>query len=345
MVRRPPAWWLAAPGRFTDVGRTAARWWLAALLVAMLAAMFAPLGAEPVAEEILHESIVAAMRHGGGFYDALRDLLRAEPDARAAMLYPPALAVVAAAVPGWIMVIAIVAALAATMWNGGTRLAAMFARLSAAVLAVVLLAAGVLAGGLLWSQSAHAGSAAILTALAVVVRRQDRWLYACAIGCVAAVIDPAALLVVAVMAALAWFDSTRREAAGWAIAAVVAASVLAAHLWAVAALHVHIEQALPPGAAVPRLIAAALPGIPVALAGPLLLLALVGWLTIADPLGMRVVAILIAGLALDGVAGLRSATLATVILLPGVAFVPAAVGDLLRAALDRRRITVTRVTR
>lgn len=355
MVSRSPAWWLVAPGRFAGIGRVAARWWLAALSLTIVAAVIAPPRAVPIPAEILHDSIVAAMRHGGAFYDGLRDLLRAEPDARAAILYPPALAVVAALVPGWAMVLAVAGALTIVMWNGGTRLAGMFARSPGAVLAVVLLAAGVVAGALLWSEAPHAGWAAILSAIAVLVRRRAAWVYAGVAGCVAAVIDPAALPVVLAMAVLALVDGTRREAIGWMIAAVVAAVVLGVHLWAIDALHAPVGPNSFPGGsfsggsfsggAVPRLIAAACPGVPMALAAPIVLLAAFGWATIGDPLGWRVVAVMVVGVALDGVAGLRGATVATVLVVPGVAFVPGAIGDLLRAALDRRRITVTRVTR
>ena len=344
MVRSRPAWWLAVPGRFAGIERTAARCWLAGLALALLLAAVA-VPVTPPFPEFLHDAIVAAMRHGGGFYDALHDLLRGEPDAGAAWLLPPALAATAAAIPEWAMLALVAAALTALLWIGGLRLGVLFARPAGVAMASALLAGGIAATAMLWTLAPHAAAAAVLSAIAIVARREDRWGAACATACAAAIIDPAALVTIAVMGLLALTEGARREARGWSVALLVAASVLAFHLWAVAGWTVVPAGEPPSVAAVPRLIAAALPGLPSTIAAPLVLLSVLGWATLTDALGPRVLALIVAGAALDGVAGLRSATLATALIAPGIALAPGAIGDLARKALDRRRITVTRIVR
>jgi hypothetical protein len=103
--------------------------------------------------------------------------------------------------------------------------------------------------------------------------------------------------------------------------------------------------ALVPDGALARLVGAALPDTPAMIAAPLLVLAMFGWGTLADPLGPRVLALLVASVALDGVLGIRSATLATALVAPGVALAPAGLATLVRGTIVRRRITVTRMTR
>ena len=61
--------------------------------------------------------------------------------------------------------------------------------------------------------------------------------------------------------------------------------------------------------------------------------------------GLRVLAILAAGVACDGLFGAGTATLAALLVAPGLALAPDAVADLYRGALDRRRFTVTRFPR
>ena len=123
--------------------------------------------------------------------------------------------------------------------------------------------------------------------------------------------------------------------------------VQAVHLFALGRLGLPPSQELAtmPADGAARLIAAALPGVPAALAAPLLLLAALGWGTLSRPLGLRVLAILAAGVACDGLFGAGTATLAALLVAPGLALAPDAVADLYRGALDRRRFTVTRFPR
>ncbi|MBY9061402.1 hypothetical protein K7957_00450 [Sphingomonas yunnanensis] len=341
---------LVAPTRLGRVERGAARWWCAGLLLGLIAAVGLSEASARPAAELLHDSIVAAMRHGGRYYETFRDLARTAPDGEEARALPPTLAAVSAAVPSWAMLLLVGAALAGLVAVGVQRLTALFAGAAGQVLAALLLVAGTVAVALLWEQAPHAGWAALLAAYAVLLRRAERWGTAAALGCAAAVIDPAALLVPALMAAFALFDGGAREALGWLVALAVGGAVLACHLWAVAAA-VPLPAEVPPLLVAPpdalaRLLGAALPGVAPGIAAALMLLALLGWAALPRALGPRVVALVLAGLAADDrIAGLHSATLAAALVAPGLALVPDAVADLLRGAPGRRRITVTRVTR
>jgi len=316
---------------------------LAGLLIAALGAawLITPATTPP---EFLHDAIVATLRHGGDYYDAARDLLRTEPDARAARAFPSTLAVVAAALPAWGLTGLAAAGLTVLLWLGGLRLGALLGRSAGALLIVSLLAFGIVATAALWLAAPHAAAAALLSAIALVVRARERVLTAVAVACAAALIDPAALVTLAVMGALAPFDGGRREPLLWLGGLAVATLAFILHLHALGSGPAPAAALVPEGA-VARLIGAAFPDVPGPLAAALLVLAAFGWAIVADPLGPRVLALLIAGVALDGILGLRSATLAVPLIAPGLAFVPAAVSTLGRGVRARRRITVTRVTR
>lgn len=347
MTRGSPVW-LTGPTRFAMVDRPVARLWLAAMAVALVAA--AALAPEASGTtETWFEALTAAMRHGSGYYDALADLLRSDPHAGAERLHPPALVVVAAAIPGWALTALVAAALSALLWGATMRLASAFARSAGVIAVAAAMVVGVIAGGLLSIDAPHAGMAAILTATALVLRRHDRWGTSCALACAAGVIDPAALPAVGAFGLLALIDGTRREAFMWLVAVLIGGIVLGAHLLAVAALGVVPgvapgEPAVATAASMP-LVAAALPGVPAWLAAPALLLATLGWAAWPDGLGLRVAVLMGLGTAGESLFGLHSATLATILVASGLAFVPDALADLLRIAVDRRRITVTRIVR
>ena len=88
---------------------------------------------------------------------------------------------------------------------------------------------------------------------------------------------------------------------------------------------------------------------PFALAGPLALLSALGWAAWRDPLATRMAATLAVYALLLAVAARADNFYWALLIAPaslvGLAFAPDAVRDLARAALDRRRITVTRLTR
>lgn len=351
MIRRGGPVWLARPSRFAAVERRTARWLLATLVAALLLAAVAAYGtAASYPTEPLHDALFAAMRHGAGFYDAWADMARSDQATRAAIMLPPTLAVATVALPIWTSIALMALSVTAILWVGATALFGLFARDPARWLAVALLAIGGGGAALLWAGAPHAGWAALLVALALLLRRPGRTVEPAALGCIAAMIDPAALWAVATLMLLALLDSTRREAMGWLIAGLVAAAVLAAHRHALAGLGVVAAPDLPPdltdtGSAAARLMLAALPGVPSWLAAPLLLLGVFGWAGLSHPLGLRVVALLAIGVLAEGWFGLHPATLAAALVAPGIALVPEALADLVRAAADPRRFTVTRVTK
>jgi hypothetical protein len=89
--------------------------------------------------------------------------------------------------------------------------------------------------------------------------------------------------------------------------------------------------------------------LPLLLATPLVGLAVIGWAGWRDPAGARGVAIMVAYAALIGLAARPDtfywAMMVAPLVLLGLVFVPDAIGDLFHRALDRRRITVTRLSR
>jgi hypothetical protein len=96
-------------------------------------------------------------------------------------------------------------------------------------------------------------------------------------------------------------------------------------------------------------LATALSQLPLWLGAPLVGLSVIGWAGWRHPLAERVL-IVLAGYALLLALFCRADTyywvlLAAPVLLPGLAFAPDTIRDLVRAALDTRRITVTRVRR
>lgn len=335
--------WLVTPDRLVGIGRGPARTALGALVAAVLAAAaFVPSATTP--PEFLHDAIVATLRHGGDYYDAARDLLRTEPDARAARALPSTLAMVAAALPAWGLTALVAAGLTTLLWIGGLRLGGLLARSAGALLIVSLLGFGIVATAAMWLAAPHAAAAALFSAIALVARARGRVTAAVSVACAAGLIDPAALVTLAAMGALALLDGDRREPLLWLGGLGVAALAYALHLHALGSTPAPSAPLASDGA-LPRLIGAAFPDVPSVVAAPLVVLAIFGWGTVADSLGLRVAALLVAGVALDGVLGWRSATLAMPLVAPGLAFVPGAIATLVRSALDRRRITVTRVTR
>lgn len=326
--------------------RRTARCLLAALAIGLIVAAAAPTPSAITVAEPLHDALLASMRHGAGFYDAWRDLALSDLATHDARRLPPTLAVATAMLPPWGAVGLVSLAVTAILWAGVARLTPLFARRPGGWLAIALLAIGSAGATLLWAGAPHAGWAAVLVALAVLVRRPGRAVTPAALACIAAAIDPAALWAIAVLAALAWLDSDRREAGAWLLGGAVAAIVLAAHRHALAPMPVADTVTLSDaGGGAARLMAVALPGVPEILAGPLLLLSLLGWSGLAHPLGLRVAALVAVGVAAEGWFALHPATLAAVLVAPGIALAPEALADLIRAAADSRRFTVTRITK
>ena len=349
MTLRGAPIWLAAPTRLAGLSRRTARWILAALLLLSLIAILAPPG-EAALDDPLSLGVIASMRQGGTFYDSLAVLLRGDAVARSFAATPQTMALIAGTLPGWALLALIAATLAALLWAGSTRLTAVFPSLAACTIAIALLAGGCAAGALLWLVAPPAGWAAMLLALALFVDRPGHTLQSIALACIAAMIAPAAIILVIVLAGLTWADTGRRAAMPWLAAAVIASVVLAAHWHALAALALPplpevTSPAVTPDTTSARLVTAAFPSLPPGWAAPLLPFALLGWVALATPMAGRIVALIAAATLIDAATPLRTVPLVSVLVAPGLAFAPDALADLIRAAFDRRRFTVTRMTR
>ncbi|MGN6620189.1 MAG: hypothetical protein ACTHKR_03890, partial [Sphingomonas sp.] len=163
-------------------------------------------------------------------------------------------------------------------------------------------------------------------------------------------IEPAAALFAVVMLVFALREGDDREALGWATALGVFAATFSIHLYAADGGAPGSIGLLGLGVAIRAAAGAtAFAALPMIIVAPLIGLSLVGWVSWPDPAGPRAAAIVIAyGAFVATIASgetIDLVMLVTPLLFVGLAFAPDAIGDLVHRALDRRRITVTRLTR
>ena len=370
---KPPALrWLAAPSRFAALPRTRARIALSLLALLLLASLTAlvtvgppPVSGDPAkrgddqTDVVLYESIVSGIRHGGDYYAVTADALRAGdyPLRPFVTFRLPGLAMLEARLPQPAIVALLYLLAAATMLVWAVRLREALTRWPPVVIGLALMAGGMMAfvQADLWAF--HEIWAGLLVALSLGLRRPGRWVEAVAIGLLAMLIRETAALYALAMLAAAWAEGQRREAIGWGVALLLLAGTLAAHAWAVHAVTNPGDPASPgwaglhgPGFFVKAMVlSTALQLFPLWFAAPLFVLALFGWAAWKDPVAARMAAILLAyGLALALFARPDTfywALMVAPLSLVGLLFVPEGLGDLVRQALDRRRITVTRVVR
>lgn len=362
--------WLAAPTRFARLRRRRARVVLAlvaALLLAGLTALATP-GPPPVsgnpaaraddqADIVLYEGIVEGVRHGGNYYEVAAQALRAGdyPLRPFVTFRLPGLAAAQAALPAPVVVALLYGLGFATMLAWTIRLAPAFTRRPPLVIALVLLAGGMVAHVQADLAAFHEIWAGLLIALSLALRRPGRWVEAAALGLAAMLIRETAALYVAVMAAAAWLERDRREALGWAATVGVLAAVVALHAHAVGEVVRPLDPASPGWTGMlgfgffvkTMTISTALSLAWSWLAAVLVGLALAGWAAWRDPLGGRVCATFVAYALLLSLFG-RTDTfywglLVAPTLLVGLVFVPDAARDLFASVRDRRRITVRRV--
>ncbi|MEH3158436.1 MAG: hypothetical protein PGN08_05540 [Sphingomonas taxi] len=369
-----PRLWLAAPTRFAALSRRNARIALA-LAAALILACFtaldaaAPPAATPEtttaaardnrADVALYEEIVAGLRNGGDYYTVTAEALRRGP-------YPlrpfftfrlPTLARVQAALPDSVTVFLLFALAIGLVLAWYRRFATVFTRPAPRIVATILLVGGIaltIRPGLAAFHEVWAGP---LIALSLAIRRPGDATAAIAVALIAMLIRETAALYAGIMLLCALAEGRRREAAGWLAAIAVMLVVVAAHAFAVARVVRPLDAAsdgwhalLGFGFVVKAMtLVTALATIPAWLAAPLVGLSLVGWVAWRDPLATRALATL-AGYTLLLAVFCRTDTyywamLPAPILLVGLAFVPDTARDLFARALDRRRITVTRLVR
>lgn len=344
---------------------------LAVLVVAMLAALTAlaapgppPPAPDPVhkgqdrADVLLYEGEVAAVRAGGDYYRAAADAQRRDgyPVRPMFTMRLPTLVVALAAIPPWaapLLLWALCAGVAAAWWM---RLRGFFSRIRPRIVGLLLLASGMMAfqdPGLVYFHEVWSG---LLIALALAIWRPGRWIEAVGITLIAMLIRETSALFAAIMCVAALTGGRRREALAWVGTAVVLAVAVAFHAQAWARVVQPNDPATQGWLALlgfgffvkTMTLATALATIPIWLGAPLVVLAIFGWTALRDPLGWRVTAMFIVyGLLLAVFCRIDTyywAMLVAPLLLVGLAFAVDGVRDLVAAAIDRRRITVKRVT-
>jgi len=372
-MRRPAApLWLSGPSRWAALTQGQAR--IGAALVALLVlaswlALLSP-GPPPVshdpanraddqADVVLYEAIVDGVRHGGNYYQVTAEALRAGdyPLRPFVTFRLPTLAVAQAALPERAVVAMLWVLAAAVFVAWYARLTPAFARAPPRLIAMALLAGGMMAFVQPELAHFHEVWAGLLVALSLALRRPGRWIEAAAFGLAAVLIRETAALYIGVMAVVALAEGERREAAGWALVAVVLAVAVALHAHAVAQVVRPLDPASPGWSGMlgfgffvrTMSVSTALALAPLWLAAPLVALSLAGWASWREPLGLRVFGTLAAYTLLLSLFG-RTDTfywglLVAPVLLVGVAFALDGMRDLFGGALDRRRITVTRMVR
>lgn len=367
MPRPLPPLWLAHSSRFAGLSRRRALWVVAALvvlIVASLTALGAPLPSPDDGQRLnalgplaLYESVIDSLRAGGDYYQLTADALRAGgyPLRPFTAFRLPAHSIVQAELPrlaaiGLLGSLAV--AVAAAWW---VRLSRALPRTPARVSAAVLLAGGLATFVNTDLIALHELWAAQLVALSLALRTPTRWLAPVAIALLAMLIRETAVLYVLVMAGMALIERRRGEAFGWLGALVLFAVALVAHAYGVAQVMGPLDPAVTDWAGMlgfgffVHSVAAvtALDLLPLAVAGPLVALALFGWACWRDPLALRALAIFSAyALALGLVVQPDSfywGLMVAPVILVGLAFAPDGLRDLAHALLDRRRVRVQRI--
>ena len=372
-MRRPLApLWLSAPSRFAGLSVRGARAGfaaLSALLLATLLALGTP-GPPPVSQNpanraddqtdvVLYETIVEAIRHGGSYYRVTADALRVGdyPLRPFVVFRLPTLAVVQAALPGRLLPLILDLLVGVTAFAWYRRLTPAFSRLPPRLVALALLAGGMMAFVQPDLASFHEIWAGLLVALSLAYRRSYRWLPSVALGLAAVLVRETASPYLALMAFFAFLEGNRREAVAWLTAIAILAVALLLHAQAVAQVVRPLDPASHGWAGMlgfgffvkTMAISTALSLAPLWLAAPLVGLALFGWAAWRDELGLRMLTLLSGYAVILALVG-RTDTfywglLVAPAMLVGLAFVPDGLRDLAGAARDTRRITVTRIVR
>ena len=380
-MTRLATFWTAAPTRFAGLRRGRARLallLLAALLAASMTALFVPeppapteaaMGGRPQTDLMLYETIVAGVRGGGTYYQVTADALRAGgyPLRPFLTFRMPALAVTLASLPdvrflpGLLDLRPAQAILAlllfGMLWSWAKKLRETLPGTIPRVAAGILLLGSLLTFVQSDLVAFHEIWAGPLIAWSLALRRPGHWVEAVAIALAAMLIRETAALYVVIMAIFAWREGERRETLGWGVALALFGAALGVHAYAVAGVTGPMDPSSPGWAGLlgfgffvkSLTLATALQLFPLAAGALLAGLALFGWASWDDPLALRMIAILTAyAVAIGLFARLDTfywGLMVAPVFLLGLVFVPDALRELVRQSLDKRRITVTRVTR
>lgn len=365
--------WLAAPSRFAAFRRRQALLVLGLLLALLAASLLAlnipeqpaldaasvPGAASSQTDLMLYEKIVAGVKGGENYYTAAADALRSGnyPLRPFLTFRMPGLAVVLAALPDWApkYLLLLLAFATGATWMG--RLWTSLTRPAPRIAALILLLGSLLAFLQPGLVAFHEIWAALIVALSLGVRRPGHWIEAVALGLAAMLIRETAALYALIMAFFAWREGQRREAIGWGVAIALFGVTLGAHAWAVMGITGPLDPASPGWAGLwgfglfvkSVTLATSLQLLPLWAAALLVGLSLFGWASWDDPLAARMTAILVAyAVAISVFSRLDTfywGLMVAPVFLVGLVFVPDGLRDLIRQSMDKRRITVTRVTR
>lgn len=336
-----------------------ARLLLAGLALLLLVALLSPHTNAAPGEliEIINAGVVEAMRHGTDYYSASLQAARsADTPSRLLLSHPlPTLAVLQSAMGQVAAALLLYALAMLTLFAWWHRLRLAIPRSPVRAAAIVLAATGMVSALLGEFVAVHDLWAGLLLSLSLAIRTPGRWITAAALGLMAAMIRETAALYLGLMLVTALFEGHRRESGGWTIALAVFAAVVIVHLQAIAAVTGPLGEAQPAdwagaagfGFALEAIAASTAPSLlPSGIAALLVVLAIVGWSAWRDPLATRALAIILVFVVVltfwSGPGRAHWAFLIAPIVPIGLIFIPDALRDLTRTALDRRRITVTR---
>ncbi|MES2096912.1 MAG: hypothetical protein V4459_09130 [Pseudomonadota bacterium] len=363
--------WLATPSRYAGMTRNRARAVLLLLVVAMAATLTALAAPAPPpatpdpdkpgqnrADIALYQTMVAGVRAGGDYY-------RVAAHAQRTGYYPvrpfftmrlPTMVVLLALIPPWLAPLLLWGLCAGVIAAWYRRLQSLLPGREHQLMALLLLASGMMAfvdRELVFFHEIWAG---LLIALSLAVWRPGRWIESAGIALIAMLIRETAALLPAVMCLMALIEGRRREALGWIATAVVLAIAVFFHAEAWARV-VRPDDSLSAGwlgllgygfFVRTMTLVTGLAIFPLWAAAPLVVLSIFGWSALRDPIGGRVVALFAAyGLLLAVFCRVDTYYWAMLIappLLVGLAFAVDGVRDLVAAAGSTRRITVTRTT-
>ena len=364
--------WLARSSRYATLSTRNARLALALLAILILSCFLAlgtpgppPVSHDPAkraqdqADVVLYETIVDGVRHGGNYYIVAADALRSGdyPLKPFVTFRLPTLAIVLAVLPAratLALLYGLVLAVVLAWWR---RLQPAFVRGPPRIVAMALLAGGLIAfvqSDLAYFHEIWGG---LFVALSLSLRHRGRWIEAVAFGLVAVLMRETAAPYLAVMGGLALIEGERREAVAWAVPLAILAVALTLHAEAVARVVRPLDPASPGWSGLLGFgffvrtisISTALGLAPLALAAPLVGLSLFGWSAWRDPLALRALALFAVYAVILAIFGRVDTFYWGLLIAPtiliGLAFVPDALRDLVAAALDKRRITVKRVVR
>lgn len=372
--------WLVGPTRFAGMPSTQARIGLVLfglLLAACLAALGSP-GPRPSAgsgsapnvaaadaappgqtDLILYQTIVAGVRSGSPYYSVAAETQRMGhyPLRPFFAVRLPTLAVIQAALPPLLVNFILLLLCVATIIAWVTRLRRVTTGLIPLGVAGLMAIAGLYVHLDPSFAVFHEVWAGPLIALSLALRRPGHWLSAVAFGLSAMLIRETALLYVAIMAIFAWIEGERRETLGWLGTILVFAAVLAVHAHAVALVTGPLDGVFQGWSGLEGFgfyvklatISSGLDIVPQWLASLILGTSLFGWLAWRDTTATRALVMFAAYAALISLLARTDnfywALITTPVLLVGTVFAVDGLRDMIAAARDTRRITVTRVIR